>query len=253
MASLDRWLLALTLSHGAGLWAGGRRALDRAGRATIAALLSASAACWSVDGRSARHLIYLHGRIVQEQQSARPRHPQHGTYELEEILDTFRERGFVVSGEIRPRSASVSDSADRVVGQVRRLIESGVPADHVTVVGGSMGAEIALLASSRLQALEVRFGLLGACLSESARTLHADEGVGPAGHLLSIRESSDELTGSCLPWNSELEPSSKLFAREIVLDTGLGHGFLYRPLPEWVDPIVELAGAKSEVAHGSRR
>lgn len=26
--------------------------------------------------------------------------------------------------------------------------------------------------------------------------------------------------------------------------TGLAHGFLYRPLPEWVDPVVEWALAK---------
>jgi hypothetical protein len=96
-------------------------------------------------------LIYLHGRIVQEQQSARPRHPRFGYYELEGILAAFRDRGFVVSGEIRP------------------------------------------------------------------------------------------MTRSCPSWTND--PSSGLAAREIVLATGLGHGFLYRPLPEWVDPVVEWASA----------
>jgi hypothetical protein len=100
------------------------------------------------DPAAPRHLIYLHGRILQEQQSARPRHPRFGYYEMGAILAAFRDRGFVVSGEVRPKSATVDDSADRVVAQVRRLLDSGVPADHVTVVGGSMGAGIALVASS---------------------------------------------------------------------------------------------------------
>lgn len=79
--------------------------------AVVLAALIASAA----DAAPPRHLIYLHGRIVQEQQDVRPHHPRYGHYELEEILEAFRQRGFRVSGEVRPRSASVSESADRLV------------------------------------------------------------------------------------------------------------------------------------------
>jgi dienelactone hydrolase len=193
------------------------------------------------DAGRPRHLIYLHGRIVQERQSGRPRHPQFGYYELEKILDAFRQQGFVVSGAIRPKSASVSDSADRVVEEVRRLQQSGVPADRITVVGASMGAAIALTASARLQDARVRFCVLGACLSENVRGLLAEEGRSPAGRVLSVREASDDSTSSCASWKNDREPRSRLAAREIVLHTGLGHGFLYRPLPEWVKPVVEWA------------
>ncbi|HWX25559.1 MAG TPA: hypothetical protein VN083_10975, partial [Vicinamibacteria bacterium] len=84
-----------------------------AGLGAVAVFLAASAAGVAADAPHPRHLIYLHGRIVQEQQSARPRDPRFGYYELEKILSVFRDRGFVVSGEIRPKPASVSDSADR--------------------------------------------------------------------------------------------------------------------------------------------
>jgi hypothetical protein len=214
------------------------------GLAAVAVFLAAVAAGVAADAARPRHLIYLHGRIVQEQQSARPRHPQFGYYELEKMLDAFRDRGFVVSGEIRSKSASVSDSADRVVEQVRRLLESGAPADHVTIVGPSMGAAIALVASARLQDPDVRFCVLGACLSEGVGGLLAGEGKSPSGHLLSIREASDDLTGPCPPWKNDLKSRSPLIAREIVLNTGLSHGFLYRPLPEWVNPVVEWAGSR---------
>lgn len=189
----------------------------------------------------ARHVIYLHGRIVQDQQSPRPEHPQLGYYELEEIRETFEDRGFVVSAEIRPKSASVSESADRVVEQVRGLLGSGVPADRISVVGGSMGAAIALLASTRLQNSDLRFALLGSCLTHSVLYLESEEGRGPSGHILSIREASDDFAGPCPPWQEGASPGGSLVVREIVLETGLGHGFLYRPLPEWVEPVVDWA------------
>jgi pimeloyl-ACP methyl ester carboxylesterase len=211
--------------------------------AAVAVFLAGSVPGVATDATRSRHLIYLHGRIVQEQQSARPRHPQFGYYELEKILDAFRDRGFDVSGEIRPKAASLSESADRVVAQVRRLLESGVPADHVTVVGASMGAAIAFRASAQLQNPDVRFCVLGACLSESVRGLLADEGKAPSGHVLSIREATDDSTGACKPWKNDLDSRSLLVAREILVDTGLSHGFLYRPIPEWVNPVLEWAGA----------
>jgi predicted RNase H-like HicB family nuclease len=47
-----------------------------------------------------------------------------------------------------------------------------------------------------------------------------------------IREASDELTGACPAWKNESESQPPLSAHEIVLNTGLRHGFLYRLLPE---------------------
>lgn len=190
---------------------------------------------------SARHLIYLHGRIVQDTQSARPRSPRFGYYELDRIRDTFRSRGFVVTAEIRPRSASVSDSADHVVKEIRRLLASGVPPDHVIVVGASMGASIALQAWVRLKNPEVRFCTLGACAEKSVGALLRAGPKVPLGPLLSFREASDDFTEPCPSWGQDPERASRARVREIVLHTGLAHGFLYRPLPEWVDPLVEWA------------
>ena len=219
--------------------AGVRRAL-----LALAVVAAGSLPVVASDPAPPRHLIYLHGRIVQDQQSARPRHPRFGYYEMEAILAAFRGRGFTVSGEIRPKSASVGDSADRVVAQVRRLLESGVPVDNVTVVGASMGASIALVAAARLQQPGLRLAILGACLSRSAEEMLARGGRGPTGHVLSVREESDALTEPCPSWKDEPRRFPSLEAREIVLQTGLGHGFLYGPRPEWVDPVVEWALAR---------
>ena len=218
---------------------GGTMRCVRSGFATLVGLVVTLAVGPTADAAGPRHVIYLHGRIIQETQSSRPQHPRFGRYELDEILEAFRDRGFEVTGEIRPKSASFSDSADRVATQVRQLLDSGVTAENVMVVGGSMGGAMALLVSTRLQQPDVRFGILGACMSGIVGGFGTSEGQGPAGRVLSIREKSDDFTEPCPPWSGEREG---LVVREIVLETGLAHGFLYRPLPEWVDPVVEWAG-----------
>ena len=191
-------------------------------------LLTFAAGGRTGDTAGPRHLIYLHGRIVQTQQSPRPKSDRFGYYELEKILDAFRAKGFAVSGEIRPKGTSESGGADRVVARVRELLDSGVPPDRIAVVGASMGAGIAMVASARLQNPEVKFVVLGACLSENARR---------------IREESDESTRSC-PRFGKSSGSKSLSVREILLRTGLDHGYLYRPLPGWVDPAAEFAKSR---------
>lgn len=84
---------------------------------------------------------------------------------------------------------------------------------------------------------------MGACLSENAGRIRESEGKALAGRFLAIREESDQYTKGCTAFRNE--PGSKtLSAREIVLHTGLNHGFLYRPLPGWVDPAIEFASSQ---------
>jgi pimeloyl-ACP methyl ester carboxylesterase len=181
----------------------------------VLVLAAGCAASGAVEQRNSRHLIYLHGRIVQEQQSARPRHPRHGFYELNAIAETLRGRGFVVTAEIRPKTTTVSEGAARVVAQVRRLLDSGVAPERITVVGASMGAAIALRVAARLQNQDVRFVLLGPCLSANVQPVATEERAYPQGHLLSIREESDVPSATCDAWPEERVPSG-LTAREIV-------------------------------------
>lgn len=191
-----------------------------------------------------RHLIYLHGRIVQDEQSARPKHPEWGYYELEEILATLRARGFVVTGEMRPKDATLDGSAERVALQVRALRASGVPLERITILGGSMGAAIALRAALRLQEPGLRLAVLGACLSLTVPGLVEEYGRAPAGRLLTVRDTSDETSEPCPTWKDDPARYPSLRAREVVIATGQSHGFLYRPLPEWVEPFMEWAALR---------
>lgn len=211
-----------------------------------AALLLAAAP--SPAPEAPRHLFYLHGRIVQQEQRARPVHPRFGAYELDAILDAFRGRGFVVHGGIRPKSSSVDAAAARVVVEIRGLLDAGVPAERIAVVGASMGAAIAIAAAAELGVPEVRYALLGACLSGSVADRAARGGKPPSGALLAIREKSDETSEPCPAWRDDGDTGRALRVRELVVDTGLAHGFLYRPLPEWFEPVVEWALAGDTAA-----
>jgi len=206
----------------------------------VAGLLLLPLAAFAVD-EDKPHLVYLHGRIVQEQQDHRPKHAQFGYYELDQILETFRQRGFVVSSELRPKGQTIAAAANQVIAEVHALVESGVPARRITVLGASMGSTIALVASVKLRNPELNFAVLGTCLALNVPLLVAEHGHGPIGHLLAIREKSDESVEPCPAWSDDLTARRRLVVREIVLDTGLRHGFLFRPLPEWVDPVVEWA------------
>jgi pimeloyl-ACP methyl ester carboxylesterase len=211
----------------------------------IATLLAVGAACGEERSPVAsRHVIYLHGRIVQDQQSVRPRHPEHGYYEFNGIVEAFRKRGFIVTAEVRRKDATVTDAADAVVRQVRALLEARVSPERITVVGASMGAAIALRVSARLNEPRVRFAVIGPCISVNIPAVAAEEGAPLKGRLLSIREESDVPSSDCVKWSDKKNGMPGLHAQEIVVNTGLGHGFLYRPIPEWLEPVVNWANGE---------
>ena len=57
-----------------------------------------------------------------------------------------------------------------------------------------------------------------------------------SGHVLSVRETSDDLVGSC---NGLANDSVNLGSfKEITISTGKEHGAFYLPRPEWLDPVL---------------
>ncbi|HVR29020.1 MAG TPA: hypothetical protein VMS86_05740 [Thermoanaerobaculia bacterium] len=72
------------------------------------------------------YLIYLHGRIVEEQ-GVRPTHPRFGVYEYEAILARLAEGGLQVTSEVRPPNTDPIEYAQTVAGQVQSWIDAGVP------------------------------------------------------------------------------------------------------------------------------
>lgn len=184
---------------------------------------------------SADYLIYLHGAII-EDQGMQPTHPQYGTYHYAEILQAFADRGFTVISEARPSGTRPDVYADLVIAQIRRLVDGGVPEDHVTVVGFSKGGVIALLASRIIGRDRVCWIIQAGCGPWIDRL----PDFVPRGRILSQIDRADDVAQSC----------SNLFARmpegavfdENTLSLDSGHGAFYSVSPEWFEAAVEWAG-----------
>lgn len=213
----------------------------------LATLSTPSSAAGASDGAaSARHIVYLHGRIVQEQ-GPEAVSPEHGRYRFDDIVAALAREGAVVHAPVRDRGTTLQQGADAAKTIVDELLAAGTPAANITVVGASQGAIIAALVSDQRTEADLRYALLAGCndwLSDTLKPrLH--------GHVLSIHEASDNLVGSC----------KRLFAgspeagetREVRIDTGLGHGFLYRPLDDWLRPTLRWAEGLSPAAADSER
>jgi len=181
---------------------------------------------------SARYLFYLHGRIVER--GRRPISEEYGAYEYDQILEAFAAKGFVVISEQRPVGTDVEKYAGKVAGQVRQLLKAGVPPRNITLVGASQGSFIAMLASTYLKNRDVNFVIMAGCSAE-ARFL---EIVDLHGNVLSIYERTDG-AGSCEKYRVDATGLAKYQEKE--LQTGLRHGFIYRPISEWVEPTISWA------------
>ena len=181
---------------------------------------------------TATHVIYLHGRIV-EQLGPRPTDLRFGLYDYPAILEALASKGATVISSQRSPSTNVNEYAGIVVAQVEELIRRGVPSEHIVVVGFSKGGDIAIHASSFLRRPQVRFVLLGACWDRPE-----EPQLRLTGRVLSIYETSDSLAGeSCQSLTQHPEKPESF--KEVRISTGLSHGAFYRPIKEWIDPVLE--------------
>jgi dienelactone hydrolase len=180
-----------------------------------------------------RYVFYLHGKIL-EDAGRNARNPRWGAYAYDAILERLGARGAIVISELRARDTDVERYAAKVAAQVRALLQAGVPAAHVAVVGFSKGGDIAARVAERIDA-DVRYAILAGCFGDSgkARRVH--------GRVLSVRERSDHLARTCEP---RFDPARAKTGdqKELVLDIGGEHGAFYRPDPRWVEPVMAWVG-----------
>ena len=184
------------------------------------------------------YLFYLHGKIIEDQGvNAIDTINGYGAYQYEDILNAFRKANFTVLGEVRPKDTNPVEYAHKVVHQVDSLLQNGVKPNDITVVGASKGAIISMFISSYLKNKDINFVFLAGC---NDGILNSFPEIQFCGNILSIYERSDDIGHSC----SKFEKRTLLAIphyKEIELNTGLKHGFLYKPLPEWIEPAIKWA------------
>ena len=182
-----------------------------------------------VDQR-ARCLIYLHGRII-EDQGRRPTSPTWGVYEYQKVLEALATDGATVISEQRPPMTDMDQFAAHVADQVRQLLGAGVSPERISVVGFSKGGGIATRASALLENPRINFVFLAACGDGNFQGVNRKVW----GRILSVYEASDDAGRSC----------AGLFAKagaigtrsEIRINVGEQHGTFFRPHVEWLDPV----------------
>jgi hypothetical protein len=194
---------------------------------------------------SDQYLFYLHGKII-EDQGIPAVSPDYGEYEYEAILERLSGFGFVVISEQRPKNTDGVKYARKVVAQIKALLEAGVPAKNITVLGVSKGSYIAIFASHFLENDEVNYVLLGSCHPDEIELLKQNQ-ITLHGNILSIFDSVDKYAGSCEELFLLSESNGGLSRHdEIVLNIGTGHGILYQPLDEWILPTVDWANKNAK-------
>jgi hypothetical protein len=103
------------------------------------------------------------------------------------------------------------------------------------VAGTSKGGFITMFTSGILKNPDINYVLIGCC-EEGSLT---DDSVHLYGNILSIYEKSDRFH-SCQKQKAKKGNNVKRF-KEIELNTGLKHGFLYKAMDEWIVPASKWA------------
>ena len=178
------------------------------------------------------YLFYLHGLIV-EVAGVRPKSEEHGYYEYQLILEELAKEGFVVISEAREKGTEVKDYAEKVVSQIKKLMANKVQPENITVVGASKGGIIGAYVSTMLEEKSINYvflaGLFEKCLVDKNLKLY--------GNVLSIHDGSDTLSITPELYFQRSEGLGKF--EKIVLSLGLGHGLIYQPYREWIEPIMD--------------
>lgn len=186
-----------------------------------------------------QYMFYLHGKII-EDQGIPAISPDYGEYEYAAILQKLSAYGFVVISEQRSKDTDSMEYARKIAEQVRTLLSAGVPAKDITVVGASKGAGIAIFVSHFLENENINYVIMAICHPDEVKYLMQDQIV-LHGNVLSIYDSVDEFAGSCQELFSYSEGKGISRYDEVVLHIGTGHGILYKPMNEWITPLVQWA------------
>lgn len=190
----------------------------------------------SIQKQETRYLFFLHNRFLEEH-GLNEEHPEYGRTEYQEIIDEFEKEGLTVISEIRQGNVNARDYAAKVVSQIDSLLILGVDPARITVVGTSKGGYIAQYVSTLANNTNLNFVFV-ASFQESDLVDIPD--INYCGNILSIYERSDPFGVSPIKRkeNSTCEISHY---GEVELDTKKGHGFLFKPLKDWLEPTMMWA------------
>lgn len=184
----------------------------------------------------ASHIFFLHNRFL-ETHALEEAHPEYGRVEYQAILHKFRQAGFEVWSEQRAGNVNASTYAQGVVQQIDSLLKEGVTPKRITVIGTSKGGYIAQYVSTQARNPDLNFVFI-ACYRDVDMEQISD--INFCGNILTIYEKSDPSGVSALARKAASDCDIQQF-KEIELNTGLRHGFVFKALDAWIEPCIAWA------------
>ena len=185
-----------------------------------------------------KYVFYLHGRIVEEMgPNAVETSQGYGAYEYYNILDAFRKEHFTVLSEVRAKDTDPKTYAHKVVTQIDSLLSKAAEPNSITVIGASKGSVIAMYVSAFLKNKHVNFVFMGGCFQDINTSM---PDINFYGNVLSFYEENDAIGRSCAVLQKKSSADLSHY-KEVELHTGLKHGYLYKPMKEWVVPATKWA------------
>lgn len=182
-----------------------------------------------------KHIFYLHGRIIEEQ-GPNAVSEKYGPYAYTAIIDSLKATGAVVHHELRTQETDFYQFAEHTSAQIDSLLAGGVDPRDITLIGASKGAVMTMYIAHSNPA-PINYVLLGAnndyIEQEYDWHLH--------GHILAVYERSDAVAGKNYDHWVANSPEVADF-RQLEINTGLDHGFLYRPIDAWWQPAKAWVG-----------
>ena len=177
------------------------------------------------------YIFFLHNKFVEEN-DFKVEHPEYGKAEYSEIIKEFEKDDFIVLSEKRKKNADTELYAEKIVSQIDSLLKIGVKANHISVIGTSKGGYIAQYVSTIIANPNLNFVFIG-CFQESDIENYPE--INYCGNILTIYEKSDFYGVSAIKRKTSSKLKINKF-KEVELNTNLKHGFLFKPLKEWIEP-----------------
>jgi len=188
---------------------------------------------------SARHFFFLHNYYVEK-------NGPNGACKYHDILKTFADKGFIVISEVRSGKIVPSEYAIKIVRQVKRLLDAGVPPEHITIAGHSKGGVITLCAASQLGNPKIGFIIMAGCEIKPLAQVYPDF-TRLKGDFLSIYASSDSIASSCQKVFSKAIIG--ILNKEITLKSDKGHALFFQPEDIWIEPVMTWLNQRKNNGH----
>ncbi|MCC7027333.1 MAG: alpha/beta hydrolase [Saprospiraceae bacterium] len=189
------------------------------------------------------YIFFIHNKFLEENPDRTFSDKYNVMVDYEGILQSFKKDGFIVLSEKRIKNTDTKKYAEKIVSQIDSLIKTGVKPNLITIVGTSKGGYIAQYVSTFAKNPNLNFVFIGS-FQESDIENYPE--INFCGNILTIYEKSDFFGVTAIKRKETSKLKINQF-KEIELNTGLKHGFLYIASDEWIKPCKMWAKRKYEI------